>query len=369
MIKKPIIILSVIATIVGGMLLYFKCELANANSESTLRMAEEAETPAGINVIINVNNQFTFDLYSELRKEKGNIFFSPYNISTCLAMTYEGARGKTAEEMQRVFHFPVANEERRAAFVAIYNQINEPSAEYNLSMANALWAQNDYKFLEEYINTLQRYYAGDARNVDFKRATEEARNIINTWVEDKTNDKIKNLFPPRSLDINTRLVLTNAIYFKGQWIREFNKKQTGEEDFNVCLGNTVKAPMMRQWGEKFHYAETEDLQILEMRYKGDRLSMLILLPKNNDGLTSLESSLSLERLNEWKNKLKEQLVDVFMPKFTFDSKYFLKKTLEKLGMPMAFTKEADFSGMDGSTKNLYIQAVITDRPSPGFSPG
>lgn len=178
--KKIIFVLAVvIIVLVGASVYYFK------NQEPTPEPATVADdksaTPTGINSVISANNQFAFDLYSELKNSEGNIFFSPYSISTALAMTYEGARGKTAEEMQSVFHFPADSSLRKSSFAAIHNQLNKPDAKYKLNIANALWAQNDYKFLNEYLATLQQYYAGKATNVDFKNSTEEARQTINKW--------------------------------------------------------------------------------------------------------------------------------------------------------------------------------------------
>ena len=355
--KKIIFVLViVIIALVGVGIYYLKNQ--GPTPEPIPVADDKGATSAGINSVISANNQFALDLYSQLKNNEGNIFFSPYSISTALAMTYEGARGKTAEEMQSVFHFPTDSNTRRSSFAAIHNQLNKPDSKYKLNIANALWAQNDYKFLNDYLTTLQQYYAGKATNVDFKNSTEEARQTINKWVESKTNDKIKDLFPQGSLNDMTRLVLTNAIYFKGTWIKQFEKSQTRDEDFRISSTNTIKVPMMRRTDKnaKFNYTETDNLQILEMPYEGDKLSMMILLPKD-DNLSSLENSLSLEKINDWRSKLREQRVDVFMPKFTFDTKYFMNETLAKMGMPTAFTYDADLSGMDG-TQNLYIQKVI-----------
>ncbi|MFA6146134.1 MAG: serpin family protein [Patescibacteria group bacterium] len=355
--NKKIIILVIIIVVFGGAsIYYFKNQKLTPTPVPVTD--DKGSTPEGINSIISANNQFALDLYSQLKSSEGNIFFSPYSISTAIAMTYEGARGTTAEEMQSVFHFPVDSNLRRSAFASIHNQLNKPDAKYQLSIANALWAQNDYKFLNDYLTTLEQYYAGKATNVDFKNSTEVSRQTINKWVEDKTNDKIKNLFPQGSIDSMTRLVLTNAIYFKGTWIKQFEKNKTSDENFRLSSVNTVKISMMQRTDKdaKFNYTETDDLQVLEMPYEGNKLSMMVLLPKNED-LSSLESSLSLEKINDWKSKLQEQRVDVFMPKFTFDTKYFMNETLAKMGMPTAFTNSADFSGMDG-TKDLSIQNVI-----------
>ena len=306
------------------------------------------------------SNQFAFDLYSNLKDaEEGNIFFSPYSISTALAMTCEGARGQTAEEIQSVFHFPGEDSTRRSSFAAIYNQLNKPNVEYELHTANALWVQKDYLLLDEYIETIESYYAGKATNLDFVGETEQARQTINSWVEDKTNDKIKELFSQGTLNQFTRLVITNAIYFKGTWVKQFDETRTREEDFRMSPGSVVQVPMMRRTGEdaEFNYAETDELQILEMLYEGEDLSMIVLLPKD-DALDALEGSFTMENLDQWKAELAEQRVDVYMPKFTFESKYSLNENLIEMGMPSAFDPYvADFSGIDG-TRGLFIHLVV-----------
>ena len=314
-------------------------------------------TRQGIQEVVNANNKFAFDLYSELDKsENGNIFYSPYSISAALAMTYEGAKGQTAAEMKSVFHFPESSI-LRPNFAAIYNKINKKDKPYKLSTGNALWAQQDYKFLDEYLSTVEKYYGGKAANVDFVKETEKSRQTINTFIEEQTNSKIKDLIPQGVLDASTVLVLTNAIYFKGTWTWEFDKSDTSEQDFKVTPNNFVKTPMMYMKNEKakFNYADVGDLQILELPYKGEEISMLILLPTEN--LDAIESSLTAEKLTEWKSQIKEDKLDaIYLPKFEFDTKYFMKETLSKMGMPSAFGN-ADFSGMDG-TKSLFIDAVI-----------
>lgn len=348
------------AFVIGGLLLVLVSVSVGQTEQPAPVADDKGATPAGLSAVITANNQFAFDLYAELRKsaEGKNVFFSPYSISTALAMTYEGARGKTAEEMQSVFHFPTDGKLRKSAFAAIHNQLNKPDSKFKLSIANSLWSQKEYKFLSEYLTTLQQYYAAKATNLDFIDATEESRTTINKWVEDKTNNKIKGLLPQGSLTPLTRLVLTNAIYFKGTWIKQFDKSQTKDGDFRVSATNTIKVPMMRRTDKDatFNYAETSDLQILEMPYEGERLSMLVLLPKGD--LSLLEPSLSLDKINDWKSKLREQRVDVLMPKFTLDTKYPMNGTLAQMGMPTAFDEDrADFSGMTGA-KSLYISAVI-----------
>lgn len=325
------------------------------------RADDTGTTHEGVSNVINASNQFAFDLYSRLKDENQgkNIFFSPYSISTALSMVDDGASGKTAEEIHSVFHFPVDDSIRRSSYAAVYNELNPANVDYKLLTANALWIQKDFPILKSYTNTIEKYYVGKATNLDFAGGTEQARNTINSWVEDQTNNKIKDLFPPGSLTSLTRLVLTNAIYFKGDWVKQFDKSLTKNEDFRVGEGTTVKIPMMQRTDEKaiYNYTETNEIQILEMLYKGGKLSMLVLLPKSDD-LNSLEKSLSLEKLNELRSNLSEQRVDVYMPKFTFSTKYTLNDDLTKMGMPSAFNPNtADFSGIDGA-RDLFIQIVI-----------
>ncbi|MFZ1735950.1 MAG: serpin family protein [Candidatus Moraniibacteriota bacterium] len=356
--KEFFLVMFVILAVVVFGIVYFRSRTLIPQSVS-VEVDDKKATPEGVKSVVDANNQFALDLYSELKNGSGNIFFSPYGVSVALAMTYEGARGETANEIQAVSHLPADGNLRQPSFAAIYRQINRLDSKYKLSIADAVWAQNDYKFLDEYTNVLQQYYAGKATNVDFKNSTEESRQIINKWVGDKTDNKINSLFSQGSPDNTARLVLTNAIYFKGAWLKKFEKAQTKDADFRVDADNIVKVPMMQQMDKdaKFNYAETDTLQILEMPYEGDKLSMIVLLPKNDSDM-SLEGSLSLENIRNWRNEFREQHVDVFMPKFTFDIKYSLKEILMRMGMPLAFTwPGADFSGMDG-TKNLYIGDVV-----------
>jgi len=312
------------------------------------------------NPVVLANNKFAFDVYPKLIEKEKNTFFSPLSISSAFGMVYEGANSKTADEIQSVFHFPKDINVLRNSFSSINNEINKTSKEYQLSIANALWAQKDYKFLDEYFSSVSKYYSGKATNLDFKNATEEARLTINKWVEDKTNDKIKEILSKGILNINTKLVLTNAIYFNGKWSKTFEKKGTKENTFFVDSENNVEVNMMKQANNDetmFNYGENDDLQILEMPYKGDKLSMIVVLPKKND-ITSFEKLLSFSNFNNWKKSLKKQRVNVFIPQFKFDAKYSMVEDLKSMGMPTAFSPgNADFFKMDGTT-DLFISDVI-----------
>jgi len=314
---------------------------------------------SGVANVVEANNQFAFEYYSHLKnRETGNIFFSPFSISSALVMTYEGAREQTAKEMQSVLHFPADDNLRRTEYLKIFNELNKKDKKYELNIANALWAQKDYQFLSDYIDTVEKYYGGKTNNLDFVKDPEGSRVTINDWVEKQTKDKIKDLIPQGVINDMTRLVLTNAIYFKGEWVKQFDKENTTDEDFRINENDSVKVPMMQRTDEEaeFNYAENKDLQILEMPYSGEDLSMLILLPKDDD-LAKVENSLSIENLAQWKKDLKKQRVEVFVPKFKFETKYLMTEDLKAMGMPTAFGLGADFSGMDGK-KDLFISEVI-----------
>ena len=327
--------------------------------------ADDADaTEDNTNDLVSANNQFAIEMYKEFGKGKSeNLFFSPWSISSAFAMTYEGAKGNTAEEMRKVFYFPENGIVRNSSFAALYNKINTPNNAYELSTANALWAEKTYSFLEDYTNTIDNYYRGKVTNLDFINDPVDSADTINSWVEDKTNDKIKDLVPASALTPLTRLVLTNAIYFKGTWVNQFDKSLTEKEDFRITDFEKVKTDMMHMDGQEgFKYAETEDLQIIELPYKGDKLSMIILLPKENE-LKPIEEKFTAEKLDELQSEMYSHEVIVSIPKFKFETKYFMVDNLKNMGLELAFTEKkpgiasADFSGMDG-TKELYISDVI-----------
>ncbi|MDY6986052.1 MAG: serpin family protein [Candidatus Thermoplasmatota archaeon] len=312
-------------------------------------------TPEGVDRVVDANNLFALDLFSQLKKknESGNIFFSPYSISVALTMTYEGARGETAEEMENLLHIPEDDYIRRQNFARIINEINREDKKYELSTANALWAQKNYNFLEEYLKIVEMYYGGRVTNLDFVGETEESRQTINRWVEEQTNNRIKELLHEGDIDLLTRLVLTNAIYFKGRWLLQFDPEDTMELKFTSIDGEKKSAPMMRVKGE-FNYGETDEGQILEMLYEDEDLSMVFILPED---IRSAEENLTPEKLSEWKDAMVKQEVEVLIPRFKLETRYNMKETLKEMDMILPFSDDADFSGMDG-THHLKIDNVI-----------
>jgi serpin B len=328
------------------------------------------------------NNKFALELYAKLRAKEGNLFFSPYSISTALAMTYAGARGQTAVQMARTLQFPmgpykapdtdkkgqplyrierklIGRENLGATFGALQKNLNARGKKggYELSVANALWGQKDYGFLEEFLESVRTNYGGGLHEVDFIGATEPARRRINAWVEKETKKKIKELIKPGVLNALTRLVLTNAIYFKGNWARQFKEERTRQAPFTIADGRKVRTAMMNQKA-KFKYMEGEDFQGLELPYVDDELSMIILLPRRVDGLADFERSLTSKGLSEWLGKLRKREVIVSVPKFKMTSQFGLVDVLRGMGMKDAFVPDvADFSGMNGK-RDLFVSAVV-----------
>ena len=323
-------------------------------------------------IIVDGNNKFALELFAKLQSTKGNLFFSPYSISTALAMTHAGARNQTESQMAEVLHFPVAvnrttdasskslldRQQFAAEFGKIIIDLNKRGQKgaYTLTVANALWGQKDYGFLEEFLKLIESSYDGRLNEVDFITATENARKTINVWVEKKTNGKIKDLINPGVLDSMTRLVLTNAIYFKGNWARQFKENMTQNAPFTLTDGKKIEVAMMNQKAE-FGYTETDNFQALELPYVDDELSMVILLPKEYDALDEFEKTLTTDNLTQWLAEIHKCEVVVSVPKFKMTSQFSLADMLKSMGMKDAFSSDADFSGINGK-RDLFISAVI-----------
>lgn len=319
----------------------------------------KAEENIMIKNIARDNTLFALDLYNQLKMTDGNLFFSPFSIFTALAMTWAGARENTAVQMAETLHFTEKPAQFHRAIGDLISQLNavQKETDVELSIANAIWAQKGYQFLDEFFRIVQQSYQADLKQVDFSSAAESARQAINAWVEQQTNEKIKDLLPPKVLNALTRLVLVNAIYFKGFWDNQFKSRDTREMEFWLLTEVAVKVPMMHQ-EHQFGYWENDWLQIMEMPYKEESLSLIVLLPKEKTGITDLEQKLNFENMMAWQSRLRKRKVIVFFPKFKIESQFSLGQTLALMGMPDAFDPElADFSAMVGQ-KELYISAVI-----------
>lgn len=307
--------------------------------------------------VVNGNNAFALDLYARLAAKDGNLFFSPYSISNALAMTYGGARGATAQQMAAAMHFDLEPARFHAIFGQLVQNLAADKRKFQLRIANRLWGQKDYGFLPEFLQLTQKKYQAGLGEVDFIDDTEGARKTINAWIEEQTKQKIKDLFKPGVLNPDTRLVLTNAIYFKAAWLTPFDPKATKDEDFLLAPGKKVSVPMMRS-GHSLRFSDDGMVQTLELPYEHGEASMIVLLPKRVDGLPALEKSLTADNLKKWLGKLSTHQVQLTLPKFKFTAEFSLNEALKQLGMVDAFDhRKADFSGMS-SRERLFIQHVV-----------
>lgn len=335
---------------------HFGFTAALAASLSGVAFAGEAAAPALTPAARS--NAIAFKFFAKKGAAAGNLFFSPYSLHTAFAMAYEGARGKTAKEIAKVFSMPEKTADLRRGLAELGVQLSTDAAGAEFAQANSFWAQQGYNFLPAYLDALRKDYSAEARNVDFKTKTEEARLAINGWTEERTKGKITNLFKEGALTPLTRLVLVNAVYFKGKWQEPFKKEMTAEADFTRSDGTKVKARMMGFPGTRdFDYGETGDFQLLRLPYQGGGLAMLLALPKKGKTLAEAAKGLDAAALERMRKELSQQKVKAFLPRFTFSSDFDLNGTLGALGMPLAFTDAADFSGMDG-TRKLYVQRAV-----------
>jgi serpin B len=309
------------------------------------------------NPVVPGNSEFALALYQALRPAAGNLFYSPYSISTALAMTYAGAEGETAAQMAQTLCFRLSGEELHRNFAALSEALAaiEQKGAVQFKIANRLWPQEGYALLPGYLELVKRCYGALLTAVDYGNP-EAAAQIINDWVAEQTANKIRNLISPNLLTPLTTLVLVNAIYFKGNWASQFDPALTRDEPFWTAPDEQVPTAMMRQTA-RFNYAERQGLQILELPYSGDDLSMLILLPQQKGGLIELEDRLTAANLTNWTKNLQPTSVQVLLPRFKITFPCELSETLKSMGMIDAFSSAADFSGMDG-TLYLYIAYVV-----------
>jgi serpin B len=329
-------------------------DLKNSDREGRRDATKPVPITDDLRAVAKAENAFTFDLYARLKSRDGNLFFSPASVSTALAMTSAGARGETEKQMAATLHFDLPPGRLHAAYGTFGEILNAANKNYRLSMANRLWAAKGYPFRPEFLALTRDRYGAELATLDFGRS-EEARRTIDGWVEQQTNDRIKDLIPPGVLDAMTRLVLTNAIYFKGNWADEFQKSATQDAPFRLAGGGEVRVPLMHQI-DKFRYGEADGLQLVELPYAGGDLSMLVLLPREV-GPGSLEAKLSARAVEGWMSEMGVRKVDLYLPRFKTTAEFRLGQTLAAMGMPLAFSDDADFSGMS-SAESLKISEVI-----------
>jgi len=313
--------------------------------------------------LIEGNSAFAFDLYRALKEEDGNLFYSPYSISLALAMTYAGARGETAEQMAATLEFMLEQDRLHPAFNWLDAELasrgegaeGKDGEGFRLNIVNAIWGQKDYKFLSDFLDVLAENYGAGLRILDFITETEKSRVTINDWVSDQTEGRIEDLIRQGAISELTRLVLTNAIYFNTAWAYPFDEDMTSGGQFYLLDSGQVSVPMMKQT-ESFGYTEGEGYQAVELPYDGGELSMVILLPEAGQ-FEAFEEELQAQQASDIISDLQPARVALTMPRFEFDSEFSLKDTLAEMGMPIAFSSAADFSGMTGN-RELFISDVV-----------
>ena len=327
------------------------------------RITSPDVSAADVALLVEGNSAFAFELYRALKGREGNLFYSPHSISLALAMTYSGARGETAQQMADTLQFMLEQDRLHPAFNWLDAELarrgegaeGKDGEGFRLNIVNAIWGQKDYGFLSAFLDVLAENYGAGLRILDFIAETEKSRLTINDWVSNQTEGRIEDLIPQGAIDRLTCLVLTNAIYFNAAWEHSFNGKITTDGPFYLLDGGQVIVPMMKQT-ESFGYIEGEGYQAIELPYDGGELSMVILLAEAGN-FQAFEEGLQAQQVDAIISGLQPARVTLTMPKFEFDSEFSLKDALADMGMPVAFTGGADFSGMTGN-RELFISDVV-----------
>ena len=327
------------------------------------RITSPDVSPSEQALLVEGNSAFAFELYQALKGKEGNLFYSPYSISLALAMTYAGASGETSQQMAATLQFMLEQERLHPTFNWLDAELasrgegaaGKDGEGFRLNIVNAIWGQKDYEFLPAFLDVLAENYGAGLRILDFITEAEKSRLIINDWVSDQTEGRIEDLIPQGAIDALTRLVLTNAIYFNAAWEYPFDEKVTADGPFYLLDGGQIIVPMMRQT-ESFGYTEGEEYQAVELLYDGGELSMVILLPEASQ-FEAFEEGLQTQQVCDIISGLQLTEVALTMPQFEFDSEFSLKDTLAEMGMPIAFSGDADFSGMTGN-RELAISDVV-----------
>ena len=314
--------------------------------------------------LVDGNNKFALELYRQLSDgDDGNLFFSPYSLSVALAMTYAGAEGATREQMAETLNFILEEEDLHAAFNKLAIELakrgegnkSEDEEGFKLNVVNAIWGQVEYEFLSDYLDTLAVNYDAGLRLLDFVSDPEACRRTINEWVSEQTEGKIEDLIKKGIISEVTRLVLTNAIYFNAAWDKPFDEDKTSDGIFYLPDGTTVTVPMMHQT-EDFGYTEGDGYQAVELKYDGNELSMLIILPEDGN-FEQFKATFDAQKLDGIVENIRTATVTLSMPKFEYSSQFSVKDALENMGMKDAFSMAADLSGIDGSY-DLFIEDVV-----------
>lgn len=334
--------------------------------------AAQSIQPSQTGDLVSANNECAFHLYTALRSEDENLIFSPYSISLALALVYAGAEGETASQMAETLHFDMPRNEVNTAFFDLQSAFNAEfeKPEYGnpseLNIVNGLWGQIDYPFRPEYLNLLQTQYGAGFAPVDFVNETEAARQLINGWISENTNERIIEMLPEGSVSPMMRVILANVIYFKGTWLMNFPEEYTADGPFTLLDGSTVTAPMMHQGMITYAYQDGENYQAVELQFQDGVLenkpfdmAMLFILP-DEGALEDVEAMLDAEWFNSTRNNLEYTLMNLTLPKFGYQSDLSLAPILSEMGMTDAFDPSlANFSGIvEYPDEPFYIDFIL-----------
>ncbi len=346
---SAIITLSVIALIIGAFI--FQVSPSSEKNPSTENISIQPESltitwdPEGLNEknlknVALASNNFALTLLTKMLNSSKNTIISPLSIWLALAMLYEGSRGTTAQEMRNAMYLPENKSILEENIHYFLKKFENHTDNYTLSIADALWAQKGFDINPEYVKILENYYDAYFKLLNFNNSPERGREIINSWVENRTYGKIKELLPPHSITPETVAVLTNAIYFQAAWMYVFNESLTTGDFFYTPQGR-ISVDMMHASGD-FRYTEDKDAQILELPYRDSNLSMLVVLPKGE------HMNITLNKVMTWRENLNYAHVNISFPKFTLSTDYALKEVLESMGIRQVFTQSADLTDLSPS---------------------
>lgn len=321
-----------------------------------LMLSACAEASGGDTDAAAASNAFAVDLYAQLGSGDDNLFFSPASITYALAMTRTGARGRTAAEMDQVLHFAPGDPQLAASFGRLMTALTADQEFAVLRLANRLYGQTGFGFRPGFLDDLETHFGAGLEQLDFKADPESARGVINTWVEEQTEDRIRDLLGAGALTPDTRLVLVNAVYFLGTWQKPFPVDATVDRPFHRAAGGDVGVPFMHVTG-RFGYAETGGVQILSLPYKGEGLDMVLVLPAVGTPLADIEDDMDAAMFAGWLAAPQATEVEVALPRLHLETGFDLAGTLQAMGMGLAFTRSADFSGM-AAAGGLSIDDVV-----------
>ncbi len=337
---------------------------ASLAQSSLKRIADPAVPASDLSALVQGDNAFALDMYHSLRSSNGNLAFSPYSLSVALAMPYAGARGDTEKQMAQALHYTLPQDRLHPAFnrldqdLAKEGQPSSGEAEpMQLKIANAVWAEQTFSFLQSYLDLIAQDYGAGIRLADIIHNADGVRQQINNWVSQQTNNKIKDLIPAGAMDDATRMVLVNAIYFKADWSNEFDPSNTQDVPFTLLDGTQVTSKQMSDHFSGVPYSSGDGWQAIELPYVGDTAAMDLIVP-DAGRFQNFESSLDAQKLNSIIGSMQPVAIQLAMPKFSFRSTFDMGGTLAGLGMADALDANlADFSGMTGK-RDLYITKVV-----------